>query len=158
MTTARLKAQTQIDTTDIVYLWFMTITAVDGTVIRVVNDLKDWVGPGNETYTAFPFSVQLMADDGERVSSVKIQTINVSRDFIKVIRDTVAPPTVKIELALSDNPKVVEKSVDFLALAGVEYDALTMSFDLRASSVWGRKTSAATFNALEFPAIHYGVS
>ena len=139
------------------FLWLMTIKdAVSNTTLRVVNNLED-VNSGGRIYTAFPFEVTLPPDDGGTPQSLKVTTVNASRDLIEIIRGTLEPPTVRLDLITSNNPDLIHKTIDFMQVGGVEYDALTVGFDLVSSSAFARKTQQATYNQQEFPALFYAL-
>ncbi len=139
------------------FLWLMTIRdAESNTTLRVVNNLED-VNSGGQVYTAFPFEVTLPPDDGGTPQSLKVTTVNASRDLIEIIRGTLEPPTVKLDLITSNNPNLIHKTIDFMQVGGVEYDALTVGFDLVSSSAFARKTQQATYNQAEFPGLFYAL-
>ena len=139
------------------FLWLMTIKdAESNTTLRVVNNLED-VTSGGLVYTAFPFEVTLPPDDGGTPQSLKVTTVNASRDLIEIIRGTLEPPTVKLDLITSNNPSLIHKTIDFMQVGGVEYDALTVGFDLVSSSAFARKTQQHTYNQAEFPGLFYAL-
>ena len=143
--------------TDVAFLFLMTIRAVDtGETFRVVNNLEDVYSNG-QLFTAFPFEVTLPPDDGGTPRAMKVQTFNVSRDLIEILRGTLEPPEVSVELITSNNPNDVHKTIDFLRVSGLEYDALTVSFDLIAKSAFARKTQKHTYNQAEFPGLFYAM-
>ena len=139
------------------FLWLMTIRdAESNTTLRVVNNLED-VTSGGQVYTAFPFEVTLPPDDGGTPQSLKVTTVNASRDLIEIIRGTLEPPTVRLDLITSNNPNLIHKSIDFMQVGGVEYDALTVGFDLVSSSAFARKTQQYTYTLAEFPGLFYAL-
>jgi len=142
---------------DVAFLFLMTITDSDsGTVFRVVNNLEDVVSNG-QTFNAFPFEITLPPDDGGTPQSMKVSTFNVSRDLIEILRGTLEPPEVSVQLITSNNPDDIHKTIDFLRVGSVEYDALTVSFDLVASSAFARQTQRHTYNQAEFPGLFYAL-
>jgi hypothetical protein len=143
--------------TDVAFLFLMTITEPSsGTVFRVVNNLED-VASNGETFSAFPFDITLPPDDGGTPQSMKVTTFNASRDLIEILRGTLEPPEVKVELITSNNPDDIHKRIDFLRVAGVEYDALNVSFNLVATSAFARQTQRHTYNQAEFPGLFYAL-
>lgn len=135
------------------FLWLMTIRDTS-TTLHVVNNLEDVTSNG-QVFTAFPFEVTLPPDDGGTPQSLKVTTVNASRDLIEIIRGTLEPPTVKLDLITSNNPSLIHKTIDFMQVGGVEYDALTVGFDLVSSSAFARKTQQHTYNQAEFPGLFY---
>ena len=139
------------------FLWLMTIQdAGSGTTLYAVNNLEDVTSNG-KVYTAFPFEVTLPPDDGGTPQSLTVTTVNASRDLIEIIRGTMEPPSVRLDLITSNNPDVIHKTIDFMQVGGVEYDALTVRFDLVSSSAFIRKTQQHTYNQAEFKGLFYGL-
>jgi hypothetical protein len=139
------------------FLWLMTIKDAESSeIFRIVNNLEDVVSNG-VTYTAFPFQVTLPPDEGSTPQSLQVSTFNASADLIKIIRGTLAPPEVKIDLITSNNPDFIHKTIDFMRVGGVEYDSLTLSFELVSSSAFARKTQNHTYNQKEFPGLFYAL-
>lgn len=144
---------------DIALLWLLTFTDYDDNVeLRAVNNLTDVVSRG-DTYTAFPFSLVLPADDGPRQQSLKLSFANVGRELMQLVREY-APgrnPKVKLELIESNRPDNVEKRIDFLEVGSVTFDALALTFELLPSSVFARKTCVGTYNQAEFPGLFWAL-
>lgn len=139
------------------FLWLMTIQdSGSGTTLRVVSNLEDVTSNG-QVYTAFPFEVTLPPDDGGTPQSLKVTTVNASRDLIEIIRGTLEPPMVRLDLITSNAPDLIHKSIDFMQVGGVEYDALTVGFDLVSSSAFVRKTQQHAYNQAEFPGLFYAL-
>jgi len=140
-------------------LWILEFTDHNGaTVLRAVNNLEDVTSNGH-LYTAFPFELTLPPDDGQRPQSLSLTFPNVSQDLVHLIREY-APglnPSVKIQLILSSSPDTIEKTIDFLMVVNVTYDALTITFDLAPSSIFARKTMTATYNQAEFPGLFFAL-
>jgi hypothetical protein len=137
------------------FLWLMTIQDTS-TTLHVVNNLEDVTSNG-QVFTAFPFEVTLPPDDGGTPQSLKVTTVNASRDLIEIIRGTLEPPTVRLDLITSNNPDLIHKTIDFMQVGGVEYDALTVGFDLVSSSAFARKTQQHVYNQAEFPGLFYAL-
>jgi len=142
---------------DVAYLFLMTITDPESnTVIRVVNNLEDVTSRG-EVYTAFPFDVVLPPDTSTSPANVKVTTFNVGRELIELLRGTLDPPRVKIELVLSADLDVVEKTIDFMVLRNLQYDNESVSFELASSSVFARKTCSGIYSQGEFPGLFFNL-
>lgn len=141
----------------VAYLFLMTISDPESnTVLRVVNNLEDVTSNG-EVYTAFPFEIILPPDTGTAPSGVKVKTVNVGAELMEILRGTLDPPKVKLELVLSDAPDVVEKTIDFMVLRGLEYDVNSVSFDLTSSSIFARKTCNGIYSQNEFPGLLFSL-
>jgi len=126
--------------------------------LRAVNNLEP-VDSRGDTYDAFPFEITLPPDDGQKPQSLKLTFPNVGRELMELVREYPAEfaPEVKLELVLSSAPDVVEKTIDFMRVADVTYDALSITFTLASSSVFARKTCTGTYNQSEFLGLFWGL-
>ena len=145
-----------------VFLWLLTVTdnGPSGDVYRAVNNLTDITYNG-ETYYAFPFELVLPEDSGMRPSTVQLSVPNVGRELMKMLRETLDPPSIKLELVVAPfNSNVVtdvEKSLDFLRISSAEYDAQNVTFTLSSTNVFARKTCSAIYNAEEFRSLFWAL-
>jgi len=140
-------------------LWLLTFYDHSNTlVLRAVNNLEDVVSRG-DTFTAFPFELKLPPEDGQKPQSVSLSFVNVGRELMGLVREygVDLAPKVKLELVLSSDPDKVEKSIDFMSVANVQYDALGITFELSSSSVFARKTCTGTYNQVEFPGLFFAL-
>ena len=141
----------------VAYLFLMTITDPESnTVIHVVNNLEPVVSNGIK-YEAFPFAIKLPPDTGTAPAGIKVTTVNVGAELMQVLRGTLDPPRVKLELVLSDAPDVVEKTIDFMVLRNLEYDIESVSFELTSSSIFARKTCTGIYSQNEFPGLLFSL-
>ena len=111
----------------------------------------------NREYEPFPFEVVLPPDDGQKPQSLKLITFNVHPEFIDLIRQAVEPPQVMLEMVTTADLDHVEKRVDFMSVASVSYDALSITFDLASSSVFTRATLRGKYTQSEFPALFFAL-
>lgn len=144
---------------DIALLWLLTFTdPSNNVVLRAAANLEDITSNGH-VYTAFPFSIVLPPDDGERISSLKLVFANVGRELMDLVRRYPPGfhPQVRFDLVLSDQPDVIEKTIDFMEVGNVTFDALSITFELNSSSIFARKTCVANYNQAEFPGMFWGI-
>ena len=142
---------------DVAYFFLMTISDPESkTVLHVVNNLENVVSRGVE-YHAFPFEIELPPDDGTAPAGVKVVTYNIGRELMQILRGTLDPPKVKIELVLSEDLDVVEKTMDFMVLRNLSYDAQSVSFELASSSIFARKTCTGKYTQVEFPGLLFNL-
>ena len=141
-------------------LWLIEVSdPASNMVLRGVNNLED-VTYNGQTYVAFPFSLTLPPETGERIQNVQLEVANTSQELVEVIRKTLEPPKVKLLLVIADyNANVVspEKVIDFMQVANVEYDAVRITFTLAPSNIFQRRTINATYNQYECPGLFYGI-
>jgi hypothetical protein len=119
-----------------------------------VNTNEDVTSRGN-VYMAFPFEFELPSDNGETQPVIKIKAANSSQELIESVRAIIDPPTVKLEVIASTAPDVVEKTIDFLSLTNVEYDALSITFTLQPINILARSFPNTFYDATEFPDLMY---
>ena len=142
-------------TTDVAFFALLTFTSANGAdVIRVVNNLEDVVSRG-ETYTAYPFEIVLPEDTDGQTPIAKLTIDNVDQSLVKMIREMLDPPTLKVEIVLSNALDVVERTVDFLRLSKVQYNASQISGDLVPFDLLAAPAIDHTYDPIEFPAVFY---
>ena len=86
-------------------------------------------------YIAYPFSVILAEDDGEKLPKVRLTIDNVDRALVETIRSISDSPSINIKLVLASQPNTVELEIDGLILREVEYDAFTITGTLYADDL-----------------------
>ena len=88
---------------------------------------------------------------------MKVTTVNVGAELMQILRGTLDPPRVKLELILSNDTDVVEKTIDFMVLRNLEYDIESVSFELTSSSIFARKTCTGIYSQNEFPGLLFSL-
>lgn len=152
-----LATAVNIENLEDAFLWLITVTdPVSNVVLLGVNNLEDVTSRG-KTYTAFPFELVLPTDDGQRPQSMELRCMNVAQELTQVMRATLAPPKVKLELVLSSTPDVVEKTLDHFVVQDATYDSRVVTFTLSPSNAFARKTVSADYNQREFPALFFSI-
>ena len=142
---------------DPVYLFLLTINSSElSEPIYLVNNNEEILSRG-KAYQPFPFEVILPPDDGQKPQNLKLVTFNVHPEMINLIRQTVEPPTVLIELVTTADLDFVEKSVDFMSVVSAQYDALNVTFDLASSSVFTRSTLRGKYTQSEFRGLFFAL-
>lgn len=152
MVTAATTAQIQATSSDVVLLCLLTFSLPGFDSLRVVNNSVDIVSRG-QTYTAYPFRISLPNDDSERLPTVTLQIDNVAGEIMDYIRSLPEAPTLLLEVVSTIDLNVVEKSVGFLKLQAVSYDAMTVSGTLTLDNYLTRRFPASDYDAIQFPAI-----
>jgi len=138
-------------------LWLLTIESTElAAPLRLVNNNEDIFSNGNK-YEPFPFEVGLPPDDGGKPQNLILKTYNLAPEFMDLIRRTEDPPIFQIDLVSTRDLDFVEKSISFMSVAGVEYDALDVTFTLTAGSWAGRKSLNNVYNQAEFPALFFAI-
>lgn len=140
--------------TDDAWLCLLTITptSVGSIPFHLVNNNEDVVSRG-VTFKPFPFTFVLPADDGENLPKVSIVIDNVDESIVRAIRAELEPPMVKLEIATSAFPNIVEKSLDFLKLRTVNYTSMTIEGTLETINVLNSRFPNGDYTAVQFPAL-----
>ncbi len=132
--------------------------------IRVVNNTQDIVSRGN-SYTAFPFDIDLPADDPTRIPRVRLTIDNVGEiddpdnpgQTIRVVdklRQIPLPrPTVTIEIVMASAPDTVEAGPIELELQNINYSATTIEGDLVGFDVAEQAFPGDAFNTVDWPGL-----
>jgi len=140
-------------------LWLLTFTDDDtNVVLRAVNNLEAVTSNG-ELFEPFPFELVLPPDDGKKPQNLTVAFPNVGRELMTLVREYPpgVHPQVRFDLVLSSAPDTIEKTVDFMEVISVSYDAMAINFQLASSSIFARKTCSATYNQAEFPGLFWGL-
>ena len=148
-----------ISTTDAL-IWLLEFTdPVSGVKLRAASN-NIGINSRGQYYDAFPFTVTLPPDSGDgRPQNVTVSFPNTGRELMRLVREYSPdqPPLVKIELVLASAPNVPEKTIDFLQVIGAQYDALTVTFQLSSTPIFGRKTLLNLYDDYEFPGLHWSL-
>lgn len=142
-------------TTDVGFFLLLTLRDPStGNQTLLVNNNEDVVSRGN-TYQAYPFMVTLPNDMEEEAMYVQITIDNVDQLLVHAIRSTVEPPTAKIELVVSSSPNTVERTIDFLIMTGVQYDAQQITATLQPNDFLNSPAIDSIYTGVEFPDLQY---
>ncbi len=143
--TARGLRAAQMETTNSAWLALVTISFAppETTVYRIVNNTTPIISRG-ATFTPTAVEFAFPEDSLDRAPQTEITIDNVSLEFIDLLRRVVDPPRMKIEIALSDAPDVVELALDELLLRNVQWDEHRITGTLQIDDVFG----------LAFPGFH----
>jgi hypothetical protein len=145
---------------DVAFLWLLTFDDyANATQLRAVNNLEDVTSNG-QLFTAFPFELTLPPDDGQRPQSLKLSFPNVGRELMDLVRkyDAGNTPKVRVDLVLSSSPDTIEKTIDFMVVSNVTFNAMSITFELSPSSIFARRTSVGTYNQAEFPGLFFALN
>lgn len=116
---------------DEVAVTLLTISGAGFTTFRVCDNSSDITSGGN-TFTAFPFTIELPGDS-DTAPLATLRIANISKDIGQAIDAATGQITVKIELVLASAPDTVEKSFDGLELRVTRRDAFTVEGELQSA-------------------------
>lgn len=133
----------------------LTITPEDTSigVLRLVDNTLPITSRGNE-YSPFPFDLQLPSDDGGgSIPSLTLTIANMDPRLVQVLRGTLEPPVVKVEIVSSKYQDVVERVLDYLVLRSFTLDGMKVVCQLEVANILTRVFPASEYNPSEFPGL-----
>jgi hypothetical protein len=141
----------QATSSEIVFIALLTFSLPGYPTLRLCNNSVDVVSRG-ETFLAFPFQVSMPNEDAERLPQVQLRIDNVSGEIIEYLRALTMPPTLLLEVVTNVNWDVVEKSVGFLMLHQIGYNAIEVTGTLILDNFLTRQFGSI-YDPVQFPAI-----
>lgn len=117
--------------TGLVYLTLLTIDHTDlNSPIRLVNNDQEDITSNGDTYTAFPFEVDMPQEREDSPPRVQLRVSNVDRQIVEAVRTISSQPTVELQIVTSNDWDVVEVGPLQFNLKDVSYDALVVEGEL----------------------------
>jgi len=110
-----------------VFLECLKIEHSQITTRYLVNDTQDLVRSGT-TYTRFPFEIQAMAQNAEKVPGIQIRASMVDQSLVNVVRTVVGlreKALITYDVVLSTSPDTIEYGPVTFVYAGANSDNLT---------------------------------
>jgi hypothetical protein len=134
-----------------VYLVLLEINHASlGTPIRVVNNYADVTSNGN-TYSAFPFTINLPSDTDEGSTDVSIAIDNIDRTVVDAVRTVTGPPTVTISVILASAPNSIEAGPYVMTLRNASYDSMTVTGTIAVEDMLNEPYPIDTLTPALFP-------
>lgn len=146
----------QASSSGIVFLALLTFTLpADPSIepLRVVNNTVDIISR-KKLFHAYPFKITLPEDEPDKLPSVSVEIDNVDRSIIEWIRGYSTAPQLLLEVITNVNYDVVERSIGFLNLTAVDYDALAIRATLTVDNVMSRRFPADNYDPVQFPGLY----
>jgi Domain of unknown function (DUF1833) len=137
---------------NVVWLALLTISIAGYPSLYVVNNSAPIVSRGVQ-YEPYPFNLTLPADDSESLPSVSLVLSNLDKAIVEFVRSQMTPPTIVIEIVTSAYPDIVEKSLSFLKLVSVTYDAMQLTGTLNVDDFMTQGFPAESYVPPQFPAL-----
>ena len=139
--------------TEEVFLYLLKISHDDlDDDILLVNNTVD-VTAGADTYSAFPFAVNLPDDVEDQMPSVELVVDAVDQTIITAVRSISTAPTVELSLVLASQPTTVEAGPYEFTVRSVDYNAETVTFELGYEDILNEAFPAHTFDIRTFPGL-----
>ena len=137
---------------EVAWLALLTITAPGEPPLYVVNNSEPIVSRGI-TFAPYPFSIVLPTDDTESLPSVRLTIANLDAAIVQYVRQAPEPPSIVVEVVRSQYPDVVEKSLSFLRLGSVSYDAMQLTGTLNVDNFLTQRFPAEGFVPSLYPGL-----
>lgn len=145
----------QSSSSDIVFLALLTFSfplRPEQGELRVVNNTVNIKSRGLE-FQAYPFNVILPQDTQDTLPTVALEIDNVDTAIMGWIRGFPEAPALLMEIITNVNYDVVERSVGYLKLTTVDYDAFKIKGNLQVDNVLSRRFPADTYDPVQFPGL-----
>ena len=152
---ATFKAAVNAQETSEVFLVLLEIYHADigpPTTLYFVNNYED-VSSGGNTYTGFPFAINLPADLDNQLPTVQLQIDNIDRSIIAAIRGLSGPPTITIKVVLASSPDTIEAGPFEMTLRRIDYDAFTITGTLEVEDILNEPYPGDMFSPANFPGL-----
>ena len=150
---ATLEAAVYAQQTDEIFLILLAISHADmSETLRFVNNTEDVVS-GGETYTAFPFAIDLPSDTEDSLPSVQLVIDNIDRSIIEELRSIDSAPTIAVSVILSSAPDTIECGPLSFSLKSIDYDAKVITAQLGFEDILNEPFPAGTFTPTDFPGL-----
>ena len=118
-----------------VFLLLLTIShAALSPPIRVANNTANVISGGN-TFTAFPFTIELPQEQEDQPPRMRLVIDNVDRTIVQAIRTLTSPPTMQLDVVLASQPNTLEASFPGFTLRQATYDQLVVEGDMTLEEI-----------------------
>ena len=139
--------------TDVVYHTLLTIDHPDfAAPIRVVDNNADVVSNG-ETYTAFPFLINLPAEQDNQLPHVQLTIDAIDQTIIRALKALTTPPTVELSVKTSNDPDVIEVGAYKFTMSSTTFNALILTSTLRFEDLLHEPYPSQRFLPSNFPGL-----
>ncbi len=144
--------QLYIQESDDPFLTLLTISHASFATLYLVNNVEDVVSNGI-TFTSFPVSITLPADDGETLRTVTLTLDNASLELMEEFRSITDPMDVKLEMVLASNPDLVEIELSELKIKNISYTASTITATLYMDDFLNTELTSEKYTPANFPGL-----
>lgn len=146
----------QSSSSDVVFLALLTFTIPDRPDIpplRVVNNTVNIVSRGL-TFQAYPFNLTMPDDQPDKIPTVSIEISNIDRALMIWLRGFPVAPQLMVEVITNVNYDVVERSIGYLKLEYIDYDALSIKGTLSLDNGLARRFPGDDYDPVQFPGLY----
>lgn len=152
--------------TEEVFLFLLTIDHDDlAEPIYVTNDTKETLSNGQLgvtsngiEFTYIPFKFALPTLEKDSIPTTSISMDNITREIVAVLTNISTPPSVRIQIALSSQPDIIEYDLEGFKIATVEWDAMSITGTLTVEQYFNEPYPSVRFTPSRFPGLFRGRS
>lgn len=101
-------------------------------------------------YSFLPMSVSLPEEGDDAANVIQVRLDNVSREITPLIKSTITPATVTIEVVLASSPDDVEVSFPDFELSSVDVDADSVTLSLTVDTMMSEPFPCDNFTPAAF--------
>lgn len=109
----------------------------------------------SQTFLYAGIDVSLPDEQDRTAPASKLTISNITRDIIPLARSVSTPPSVMIEAVLASALDTVEMSWPALSMTNLNYDAMTLTFDLTMDALVTEPFPAGSFDPASFPGLFF---
>lgn len=124
-----------------------------GRISETADDVVYGVTSRSNNYIFLPLTITLPTEEQAAAPRCNITINDVTRYLIPSIRSISTAPNVLLELVLSSSPDTVEASFPGFKMAGISYNANTITAELTVESLAVEPFPQHTFTPAYFPGL-----
>lgn len=134
-----------------VFLNLLTISHADLPASILLADNSKDVTVGANTYLAFPFLLELPADQEGETPRATLTIDNVSQQLLAQVRTITTPFDISLSVVLASSPSTVEAGPFSFRPTDVAYDVQRMTFSLAYEQLLQEPFPATTYAPTNYP-------
>lgn len=119
-------------------------------ITELSSDIFYGIKSRGHDFMFVPLMIALPDETEDGPIRMRVTMDNVSRELIAIIRDLASPPSINVELVMSDQPDVVLAQWPEFLLVNINYDANTISGEMLIETLVYEPFPAGTFTPSEF--------
>lgn len=120
--------------------------------IRVTSDAVATVSNG-DTYSPFPFSINLPAERDDQLAGAQLTIDAVDRSVIIALRSISSAPTLTMQVVMASSPDTVEAGPFAYTLKSATYNASTVEGELAFEDILNEGFPGASFVPTSHPGL-----
>jgi len=140
--------------TEEVFLFLAEINHADwASPVRIVNDNQDLTSNG-DTFVAFPFDVELVSEEPDRVATTVLKVCNVDRQIIALFDALATKPTVALSIVIASEPDTVIVGPQNFQITEYKSDQFVIEATLAYEDILNEPMPCHSYLPSDFPGLH----